>query len=501
MKRSKHSLSYYRLATLDGGYIMPIGCTEVLPGDSFRHDTSVLLRCLPLVAPVMHPVDVQVHHWFVPNRLVWDGWEDFITTVDENALVPTIQLDTGSTAGVRSLAECFGVGINTTSTVTLNAMPFRAYNFIWNEFYRDQDIDTKVAQVTGNTDDDANYTPLRSRWEKDYFTTARPYPQQGSDTQVATLDLSLGKVPVSNLGAVGNAWQGAGNSVRLNDGTTTTTTTTPGQRWATTGSGLPLTYKESATNALFPDVHVDLSNVPGGAYLDINEFRRAMAHQRIREHRNRFGSRYRDYLAFLGVKPSDGRLDRPEYLGGGKQTVSFSEVLSTAETAEAPIGQLGGHGIAALRTRAYRRFFEEHGHILSFIIVRPRTVYMDNVPRNFLRRTWDDYWQKELEMMGEQPISNREIYYGATNSTDVFGYIQRYDEYRRQQSYVSGEFRTTLDYWHYARKFSSQPVLNSTFLECFPTDRVYVVQNAAEFQAMCAHRITAQRLVARRASA
>lgn len=403
--------------------IAPIAVLEVLPGDSFRHQTTCLLRVTPLVAPVMHPVTVQIHHWFVPNRILWAGWEDFITDPDSAKTIPTIQLDLSSVARTLELAEMMGIGHNIIEATSgavqvINALPFRAYNKIINEFYLDQDIDTPKTETTGDTDTDASYETEDGRWEKDYFTTARTASQHGTE--------------------------------------------------------------EGAT-------------ITAGA-LPINEFRRAMATQKIREHRNRFGGRYRDYLAFLGINPSDTRLDRPEYLGGGRQTISFSEVLATSASGSG-LGDLGGHGIAALSTRPYTRFFEEHGYVISLIVARPKLMYTQLIPKHYTRSVWSDYWQKELEMMGDQTILNEEIYYQHATPTNTFGYIPRHDDYRRHQSSVAGDFRTTLDEWHYARIFSADPALNTSFLECNPTDRVYVATSPDELMCQIRHRISARRIL------
>ena len=173
--------------------------------------------------------------------------------------------------------------------------------------------------------------------------------------------------------------------------------------------------------------------------------------QRYEEARARFGSRYTEYLRYLGVRSSDARLQRPEYLGGGRQTIQFSEVLQTAEGTD-PVGDLKGHGISALRSNRYRRFFEEHGYIISLMTVRPKTIYMQGMPRTFNRRTKEDFWQKELQHIGQQEIPVKEVYNAAADPDAVFGYQDRYDEYRRSQNTVSGEFKTsTLDYWHFAR--------------------------------------------------
>lgn len=490
MKRSKFSLSNYRLTSLSMGQLYPVACEEVLPGDSFRHQVSALVRAAPLNAPVMHPVHLSVHSWFVPNRLVWDSWEKFITGSDTNLVVPTVAFNmTSVSSSIKKLVQAMGVGAET-ATVTLNALPFRAYNLIYNEFYRDPDLTTPLTVNTGaGPDTDTNYQLRAPSWEKDYFTTARPFPQQGSSTEVAALTVS-GSLPVQGIGilATDRAFNQSNQNVVETSGAATYQFS--GQA-ATAGKFF---IKGDAATTGTPQIFAAGGNL--SVNMDINEWRRSMAMQRLREHRNRFGSRYRDMLAFLGVNSSDARLQRPEYLGGGKQTISFSEVLSTADTATAKIGVMAGHGIAAMRTRPYKRFFEEHGYVLTFLFARPVSVYMNRVPRHFLRRDYEQYWQKELEAMGEQAITNAEVYGDAGTPAGTFGYIPRYDEYRHGESSVSGEFRTTLDMWHQARKFASQPALNAAFVGCDPAARIFQSTTTDQLYAMVAHRLSARRLVA-----
>lgn len=495
MRRSKHNLSHYRLTSMNQGQLFPVACMEVLPGDSFRAATSALIRVSPLVAPVMHPVHVFIQHWFVPNRILWTNWENFITNAaDDTLTIPTINVDDGSASSL-ALAQALGIGASGDPVIAVNALPFRAYNKIWNEFYRDQDLSTPLTEATGNTDTNANYAIRNVSWQKDYFTTARPYAQQGQDTTVALLDLNLGSAPVLGLGFSAGNPTTSSQTIRQSDGSVAASQpqTSPSE-----GTNFRMKVKGSSPN-LFPDVTTDLSGLTGSASMDINEWRRAMATQRIREHRNRFGSRYTDYLRFLGVTPSDARLQRPEYLGGGRQTIAFSEVLATAEGVNTNVGDMSGHGIAAVRSRPFRRFFEEHGYILSFMFVRPKTVYMNQVPRTFLRRTWDDFWQKELEMMGEQEVTNAEVYGDSAIPNNIFGYVQRNEDYRRHPSFVSGEFRNLLDYWHMARKFTTQPVLNESFITADPTTDIYASAVNDQLYCMISHQISARRLVSRNA--
>lgn len=499
MKRSKHSLSHYRLTSLNQGWLYPVACEEILPGDSFRHQTAALIRVSPLVAPVMHPCHVMVHHWYVPSRIIWDNWEQFITGNNSALTAPTVTIAGTDTAAL-ALAQSLGVGVDAAglpAPVVLNALPFRAYNTIYNEFYRDQNLTTALVQRRGDTGDlPADYAIQNASWEKDYFTTARPNPQQGSGVESVPITLS-GTAPVTGIGKGDGTFTVVNQAVRESGGGTPTYANAS-QLWDPGANQATYLKGTGASNA-FPDVKVDMTGVVVPAGLDINELRKSLAMQRMREHRNRFGQRYRDMLAYLGVNSSDSRLQRPEYLGGGKQTISFSEVLSTAETTGGVVGDMAGHGIAALRTRPYKRFFEEHGYMLSFLCVRPVSVYMNRVPRHFLRRDYEQYWQKELEMMGDQQITNFEIYGQAATPNGVFGYIPRYDEYRHAESFVSGEFRTILDYWHMARKFTSQPALNGTFVKCDPTNRIYASTTTNELYAMVSHRISARRLVSKRA--
>lgn len=250
----------------------------------------------------------------------------------------------------------------------------------------------------------------------------------------------------------------------------------------------------------FPEtnVYADLAAATGG--IDLDDLRRSLALRRFQEARMRFGSRYIDYLRFLGVNPTDGRLDRPEYLGGGKQSISFSEVLATAEGQNTQVGDMYGHGIAGLRSRRYRKMFEEHGIVLSLISVRPKSVYMNAVHRKFTRVDAMDYWQRELEVMPWQTMYQSEVH-GDGDPTLPFGYVPRFEEYRFGTSYVSGSFRSGPEKdWHLGRDFETPPVLNSSFIECNPSDRIFGDTQMPEILVNAYNSIRARRLVRRTAS-
>jgi len=493
MKRSKFSLSNYKLLTCDMGELVPCGLQEVLPGDTIQQATSLLLRVSPLLAPVMHPVQVRVHHWFVPHRLVWDDWEKFITGGPDGmdaSVFPTITFGGGTGAAVGSLADYLGVptGVN---NIEVSALPFRGYAKIWNENYRDQDLETElVIDKTSGADTTTNTTLQNVDWEKDYFTSSRPWAQKGADITVP-----LGsRAPISGLGiAPAQTFPTAGST--LKDATTAAAGVVYPNSFTVPANGILMRGTGSGASAI-PDVYADLSQATSAS---INDLREAFALQRYEENRARYGSRFTEYLAFLGIRSSDARLQRPEYLGGGKQIIQFSEVLQTGVTtsgAAAGVGNLKGHGIGAVRSNRYRKFFEEHGYVYSFVSVKPKTMYAQGLSRTWNRRVKEDFWQKELQHIGQQEVLNKELYAAHATPEGTFGYQDRYDEYRRSESTIAGDFRSTLDYWHYARIFASDPTLNAAFVKSVPTKRVNQVTSADVLWIMANHSVQARRLVA-----
>lgn len=476
MKRSKFNLSKYKLLSCNQGELIPIGLTEVLPGDTIQQATSALIRVSPLLAPVMHPVHARIHHWFVPHRLTWENWEDFITGGPDGmdaSVFPTRTM-LAALYGVGSLADYLGVPtpLNGSPAITVSALPFRAYGLIWNEWYKDQDLQSdRVVSTADGADTTTDITLAKVSWEKDYFTMARPWTQKGPEVTV----------PVERVAQAG-AWNA------LAEGTDN----------AAANGALGIAGGGGQVGNGITGVSFD----PQGTLVSsIQELRTAFALQRYEEARARYGSRYTEYLRYLGVKSSDARLQRPEYLGGGKQNIQFSEVLQTGVTTDGDdtegVGNLKGHGIGAMRSNRYRRFFEEHGYVISVLSVKPRTIYHQGLERTWNRRTKEDFFQKELQFIGQQEILNKEIYAEHATPDGVWGYGDRYDEYRRGFSQVSGEFRTTLNYWHMAREFASAPALNSTFIEANPTTRVYAAGSTQDpLWVMCNHSIQARRIVA-----
>lgn len=496
MSRHKHNLSHYKLTSGDMGKLIPIGSVEVLPGDTFQHSTSLLLRVSPLVTPVMHPVTVRVHHWFVPHRLVWTdvggantGFEAFITGGPAGTSAPTHPSITVNNAAVGSLADYFDVPSLVASNRPVSALPFRGYALIFNEFYADEDLVTALTIDKSDGADTTTNTTLQSiAWEKDRFTSARLTTQKGT-----AVTLPLGSTaPVIEENDT--------------DGPTFHTTADATPFHLETINGALAINKEApnasgSQNLRWGDPHL-MADLSLATAADINDIRWAFAIQRYKEARLRYGSRFTEYLAFLGVRSSDSRLQRPEYLGGGKQTIQFSEVLqtgvSTSGTPGTGVGILKGHGIAALKSNRYRRFFEEHGYVISLLSVRPKSIYGNGIPKHLLRTTKEDYWQKELQHVGQAEIYNQEVYSADIGPTDVFGYQDRYDEYRREESRISGEFRSSaLNSWHLARIFASDVTLNASFITCDPAEsRILQSTSTDSLQIMAHHHIAARRLVA-----
>ena len=499
-KRSKFSLSHYVLKTCKMGYVLPVGLVEVLPGDSFRHATSVFMRLAPMLAPVMHPVTVRIHHWFIPTRLLWDDFEDFITGGPTNTDVsefPTITAPSGGFA-VGSLADHLGLPPKIDG-IEVSALPFRAYNLVYNEWYRDQDLETEKALSLESGPDTTTATDLlRCDWERDYFTTARPWPQKGPDVSVPVNSV-VGALDIVPSGDGKPTFKFAGNQTALSAYSSAVSPANQKQIQTTESLNLQVGLHDM----YWQNPKLQLRDPSGATTLgsvNVNSLREAFALQRFAEHRAMYGSRYVEYLRYLGIKASDARLQRPEYLGGGKQTIQFSEVLQTAEGTD-PVGTLRGHGIAAMRSNRYRRFFEEHGFVLSIMLVRPKAIYMQGIPRSWLRRVREDFFQTELQHIGQQEVYTKELYGAAPDGENgdfkVFGYQNRYDEYRGHESYVCGEFRDILDYWHLARSFGNEPVLNADFISATPSERIFAAQQNDQLYCMINHSLQARRLMSK----
>ncbi|WNK13804.1 MAG: major capsid protein [Microvirus sp.] len=473
MKRSKFNLSFTRLMSGLMGECIPIGVVEALPGDSVQMHTTALIRLAPMLAPVMHPTQVRIHHWFVPHRLTWSSWETFITGGPDglNASVfPTISVvanAVGTVADYLGIPEAFSGAVS--------ALPFRAYQLIWNEWYRDQDLQTAAVISKADGADTTTSTSVQNCcWEKDYFTTLRPWEAKGPNVQIP---LSGSALVTPNEGAAIRTFErsapGAGTAVNVVE--------------AGGAAGTDFHFKAFMGSPGQGDTPPSVS---------IGGLRQGLAVQRFEEARARYGSRYTEYLQNqFGVRSADARLQRPEYLGGGRQTIQISEVLQTAEGVNTDVGELRGHGIAAMQSNRFRRFIEEHGYIITIMSIRPKSIYQEGLERHWNKRTKYDFYQRELAHIGQQIVPNKEVFSRSVSPDATFGYGDRYAEYRYKPSTVSGEFRTLLDFWHMSRKFASAPALNSTFVSCVPTLRDFAVASQDVVYVQARHSLGMRRCV------
>lgn len=485
-KYNTFDLSHDKRMSLKMGEIIPVMAVDVLPGDKFTIESSHLTRMMPLVAPVMHNVKVKMRYFFSPNRLVWDNWEDFITG-PESATDTTEPVHPYlSTSSVpSSLADYMGVSTaNGTSgqALNVNALPFAHYQFIWNEYFRDQNLQTEVNYKLSDGNNGSNaalYAKRKVAWQHDRFTSALPFTQKGPEVTLPVVQpggrIDLSFEPIANA-SIGH---------KVSDGSVLT-----GSQDAVFWNG---TFQAQGVS----DVAL---NVTDSTYLNasslninaatVNELREAFAIQKWLELNARTGNRYTEHIqAHFGVKPQDARLQRPEEFGGSVANIQFSEVLQTAGTTstgqdQSALGTMGGHGITASGSRKASYYAQEHGWIFAFMYVVPDTTYSQGVPAKFNKVDRYDYYQPLLAHLGEQPVLGKELYATGNSTTDesTFGYLPIYDEYRHEQNSVHGLMKSDLEYWHLGRKFSTQPALNATFIQCDPSARIFADVDAAEEQ-------------------
>lgn len=468
---SVFDLSHDLKVSFNMGEMIPIYCEDVIPGDVHHINPSAMLRFQPLIAPVMHKVEVRTRFFFVPLRLLWEDFGDWL--MNNNDLeAPYVQI---SDASEGSIADYLGFPTQA-NDYTVSPMCFAAYSMIFDDWFRAQQFETEkfVPLIAGQNADYQDYkdlAPYRTTWEQDYFTSALPSPQQGDAIMLPLTQNSQVDVQYKDATTVAQQWKvvpGGGGPI---DGTPT---------FEAVGSGNVLTdsvggiVNMDPDSTLFVDVQADA--------VSLNTLRRAEALQKWLEVNERAGSRYIEgMLAQFGVKSSDARLQRSEYIGGNKADMVISEVLTTAQTntndgsTEVPVGNMAGHGISVGGGGTFSYRAEEHGFIMGIMTVTPRTAYQQGIAKKYTRLDRYDYAFPLLANLGEQEILNRELYVDHPTPLGVFGYTPRYSEYKFANNRVSGSFRSDLAFWHWGRIFDSSPELNSTFLRCAPDYRPFAV--------------------------
>lgn len=361
--------------------------------------------------------------------------------------------------------------------------PFVLIKKIWNDWFRDQDLETEASiDYSDAVGGDTTVQTLQNvAWDKDRFSTARPWPQKGDDVLIP---MALSAPVVPNSTGVPELKTAADPTSRaLNSGNTAFTLGLNG--YSTSNSAVSWGDESG--------LETDLEDASGS----IRALREAVAIQRFRDRMARSGSRYVDYLKnSFGVRSSDARLQRPELLAMGKQVIQFSEVLQTAEGTD-PVGELRGHGIGTMRSAKYQKFFEEHGVVMTLFCVMPRPVYQNAQEKHWFRTTKEDFYDKDLALIGEEAILNAEFQSDNTTPAGVWGYNMRYYDYRDALSDVAGEFRDTLDFWHMARQFSGDQPLNANLISGDPTDRIFAVTSTDQLYVKAIHEIHARRPITR----
>lgn len=508
-RRNAFNLSYESKLTLNMGELVPIMCMPVVPGDKFRVKTETLVRLAPLVAPMMHRVNVFTHYFFVPNRLLWNQWEDFITKgVDgeDVPVFPKIGISAASANVVKahlgdsSLWDYLGLpsiakvgstvvtnspnGVNLPSTgIEVSALPFRAYNLIYNEYYRDQNLTDPIefSLDGGVQTPTVDFMRLKHRaWEKDYFTSALPWLQRGPEVTVpiqgSGTDLDV--VYENTSGEQKQRWTNPqGQNFELGELYGFNSHLNTEESNETQLLGIPTIQSSRGNRAMEFDPKGTLKVSVDEMGVNINDLRTSNALQRWFERNARGGSRYiEQILSHFGVRSSDARLQRPQFLGGGRMPISVSEVLQTSSTDEtSPQANMAGHGISAGVNNGFKHYFEEHGYIIGIMSITPRSGYQQGIPKDFTKFDNMDFYFPEFAHLSEQEIKNKEVFVSDDEvyNEGTFGYTPRYAEYKYKASEAHGDFRGNLSFWHLNRIFADRPNLNSIFVECNPSNRVF----------------------------
>lgn len=528
MKRTKFDRSHVYKTTFDSGRLIPVFVDEVLPGDTVRMSVNYFARLATPVKPIMDNIYLDWFFFFVPNRLVWEHWQNFCFEQEDpddstDYVIPTVSATGNSeNAYIGSLWDYFGLPVNTSGNISgISALPFRGVYLIWNEWFRDENFQKSVKIQKGDTNEVLNSAraaeqpswvftsgtnivpglacPPRGK-RHDYFTSALPWTQKGPGVSiglagtaalvdpspvtgyfVAQSNADLGAAQLSKDGGVHDVWTGNG-TLQYQGGYSVSIA-----GHSVNGSGVSVVAAKPGSSWLSKDTYADLDS---SSIFTINSLRTAFQMQKFYERLARGGSRYTEVLrSFFGVVSPDARLQRPEFLGSFTKMVNVNPIAQTSATNDtSPQGNLSAYGVTAAKFHGFTKSFVEHGYIIGFVCARADLTYQQGINKMWLRSTVYDFYWPTFAHLGEQAIELREIYaQGVEADTDVFGYQERYAEYRYKPSQITGKFRSsvtggTLDKWHLSQFFKNAPTLNEEFIvEKPPIERIVAVTSEPQF--------------------